>query len=85
MGEYGWLLWALFALCAIVVYRLRRDGGDGSLPRRIASALFSLSGPMHADPTSARRREVTPTMIVLIFAGLVLAAAMTALVALLGS
>lgn len=74
-GEYGRLLWALFAVSALVAYRLCRDGGEASLPRRIASALFSFSAK---DPP---RREVTPAMIVLVFSGGVPVAAAAGLVA----
>jgi hypothetical protein len=69
LAEHWWLLWAPFAVSAIIAYRLRRDGGDGSLPRRIASPLFNLSGSRGARP-----REVTAPVIVLVFAGVVLAA-----------
>lgn len=69
LGKYWWLLWALFAVSAIIAYRLRRDDGEGSLPRRIASALFNLPGSRGARP-----REVTAPVIVLVFAGVVLAA-----------
>lgn len=75
LGEHWWLLWALFAISALVAYRLRRDGGEASLPRRIVSALFSFSAK---DP---QRREVTPAMIVLVFSGGVLVAVAAGLVA----
>jgi hypothetical protein len=78
LGGHWWLLWALFAVSALVAYRLRRDGGEGSLPRRIASALFSFSAK------DSQRREVTALMIVLVFSGVVLVAVAAGLVALPG-
>lgn len=69
LAEHWWLLWALFAVSAIIAHRLRRDGGEGRLPRRIAAALFNPCGSRDARP-----REVTARVIGLVFAGVVLAA-----------
>lgn len=59
-----WVVWAAFVVVAIMVFRMRRHGGDEFLPRRILLALFP-----HADPRDARRRDVTPAAIVATFAG----------------
>lgn len=81
VAKYWWMLWALFCVVAIVVYRVRKRGGKESLLRRIVFALLP-----DTDPVSSRRREVAPAVaITLIFLGLVAIALMLVVVKLFGS
>ncbi|WP_395684433.1 hypothetical protein [Dokdonella sp.] len=79
LAKYWWLLWSLFVVAALVVFRMRKRGGDESAPRR---AWFGLSPD--TDPANPRRRDVTPTQIVLVGAGLLAVALALAIVKLVG-
>ena len=65
IATHGWMLWALVTVPALVVYRLRKRGGDESLLRRIEYALIP-----NADPANRNRREMRPGMLVLVAGGL---------------
>jgi hypothetical protein len=67
LARYWWLVWSLVAFTALVTYRIRRRGGDESLPARVVYALCP-----DTDPENKNRRQVTPLAFILVAVGMVI-------------
>ena len=54
IAHYWWLVWAVAAVVALTILRMRWRGGNESIPRRIMYALFPYS-----DPTKLPLRQLS--------------------------
>jgi hypothetical protein len=65
--QYWWLIWGIAGSAAFIAYRVRRRGGDESLPRRLLHVLVPAS-----DPDSEERKQLTPRALLLFGVGLLI-------------
>ena len=79
LGKYWYWLPALAFVAVLVALRMHKRGGDESACRRIWYALLP-----DFDPANRRRRDVTPTQIKLVAAGVVAIALVLVIVGLAG-
>lgn len=68
LTDYWWLFWAVAAVSALVVYRMRTRGGSEHVLRRIMYALLPAS-----DPVNRPQRQLSLLAATLIGGGLLLA------------
>ena len=67
-AKYWWLIWALGATCALVIFRMRKRGGSESVPRRIVYALFP-----QTDPVKSPQQKLSPRAAAFVGGGALLA------------
>jgi len=61
-ATYWWAIWALLVVTALIIYRVRKRGGEESFVRRIEYALFRGTDP--ANPSASRQLSLRAALLV---------------------